>query len=261
MKPMCVAAFAGLLCGVASASTVTFASRTLLTNASVDSGGNVVSDPRSDMVMGEGTYDHGVFSSATLGESFAFSSASQVSGVSNGLLSMAAGADAGGLAAGGDVVSAHAESKMLVTLSVPASETWKIDIEASGFDDAFAFVELSSGGTPVFTFDTRLGQASLHETVALPAGEYTFTSISRSTLDGAQIGGLRTIDMTFERQVGPACPGDANGDNVVDFLDLNIVLSDFGQMVYPGMGGDLNGDGGVDFLDLNIVLSFFGVHC
>ncbi len=58
-----------------------------------------------------------------------------------------------------------------------------------------------------------------------------------------------------------ACPGDANGDRVVDFLDLNIVLSFFGQPVPVGTNGDLNADGLVDFLDLNIVLSFFGQAC
>ncbi len=57
------------------------------------------------------------------------------------------------------------------------------------------------------------------------------------------------------------CPGDTNGDQMVDFLDLNIVLSFFGQTVAPGTNGDLNGDGAVDFLDLNTVLSFFGHAC
>ncbi len=57
------------------------------------------------------------------------------------------------------------------------------------------------------------------------------------------------------------CPGDANGDNVVNFIDLNIVLGDFGQSVTPGTGGDLNNDGVVDFQDFNLVLSFFGTAC
>lgn len=57
------------------------------------------------------------------------------------------------------------------------------------------------------------------------------------------------------------CPGDANGDARVDFLDLNLVLSVFGSPVSPGSPGDLNADGIVDFLDLNEVLSFFGALC
>ncbi len=59
---------------------------------------------------------------------------------------------------------------------------------------------------------------------------------------------------------GPACPGDANGDLVVNFADLNAVLSAFGQSGV-GIGGDVNGDGTVNFADLNVVLSAFGSAC
>lgn len=57
-----------------------------------------------------------------------------------------------------------------------------------------------------------------------------------------------------------ACPGDANYDRFVDFNDLNIVLSGFGQtgLLLPG---DVNGDAMVNFADLNIVLGSFGVAC
>lgn len=58
-----------------------------------------------------------------------------------------------------------------------------------------------------------------------------------------------------------ACPGDANGDNVVNFQDLNIVLGNFGASVAPGTLGDVNGDGVVNFQDLNIVLGNFGLVC
>ncbi|MGD9691307.1 MAG: M64 family metallopeptidase [Phycisphaerales bacterium] len=57
------------------------------------------------------------------------------------------------------------------------------------------------------------------------------------------------------------CPGDVNGDRVVNFFDLNILLGSFGQTVPVGTLGDLNNDARVDFLDLNILLSFFGVTC
>lgn len=62
--------------------------------------------------------------------------------------------------------------------------------------------------------------------------------------------------------VNAACPGDANGDNIVNFNDLNIVLGQFGQSGPPGaLEGDLNDDGRVDFLDLNLVLGFYGAVC
>jgi hypothetical protein len=62
---------------------------------------------------------------------------------------------------------------------------------------------------------------------------------------------------------GAACvgfAGDTNGDGVVNFADLNTVLSQFGQ-AGAGLEGDTNGDGVVNFTDLNEVLSEFGESC
>lgn len=56
------------------------------------------------------------------------------------------------------------------------------------------------------------------------------------------------------------CPGDANGDDIVNFADLNTVLSSFGA-AGQGIPGDLNNDGLVNFSDLNLVLSAFGTSC
>ncbi len=50
---------------------------------------------------------------------------------------------------------------------------------------------------------------------------------------------------------------DATGDDLVNFADLNLVLSQFGQSG-SGLSADLNGDGVVNFADLNLVLSEFG---
>ncbi len=58
----------------------------------------------------------------------------------------------------------------------------------------------------------------------------------------------------------PICPGDTNGDNIVNFADLNNVLSNFGQLGI-GLPGDVNNDGIVNFNDLNTVLSFFAQSC
>jgi len=60
--------------------------------------------------------------------------------------------------------------------------------------------------------------------------------------------------------IADPCPGDANGDGLVDFNDLSIVLGAFGQSG-AGLPGDLNGDGQVDFADLSIVLGNFGTDC
>ncbi len=55
-------------------------------------------------------------------------------------------------------------------------------------------------------------------------------------------------------------PGDTNGDCMVNFADLNNVLSFYGQTGF-GLIGDVNGDGLVNFHDLNLVLSYFGQSC
>ena len=54
--------------------------------------------------------------------------------------------------------------------------------------------------------------------------------------------------------------GDVNFDGVIDFADLNTVLSQFGQ-TGTGLIGDVNNDGVVNFADLNIVLSNYGAAC
>jgi glucose/arabinose dehydrogenase len=56
----------------------------------------------------------------------------------------------------------------------------------------------------------------------------------------------------------PRCPGDANFDNVVSFLDVTTVLANFGGI---GPYGDADDSGEVEFTDLTIVLSRFGDSC
>lgn len=64
----------------------------------------------------------------------------------------------------------------------------------------------------------------------------------------------------FLADIRASCPADVNGDGFVDFTDLNILLSQFGQ-TGVGLEGDVDGDGDVDFSDLNVVLSGFGDAC
>lgn len=70
-------------------------------------------------------------------------------------------------------------------------------------------------------------------------------------------GGNRVIVIRgFDRP----CPGDVSLDGVVNFNDLNTVLSNFGMTADP-IPGDTNGDCAVTFADLNTVLSAFGETC
>ena len=59
-------------------------------------------------------------------------------------------------------------------------------------------------------------------------------------------------------EVQAPCPGDATGDESVDFADLNLVLD---QWATVGPEGDVDGSGLVDFGDLNEVLDHWGDVC
>jgi hypothetical protein len=52
------------------------------------------------------------------------------------------------------------------------------------------------------------------------------------------------------------CPGDVNGDNVVDFNDLLILLSEWGCTDCPD--SDIDDNGVVDFQDLLLLLGDWG---
>lgn len=57
-----------------------------------------------------------------------------------------------------------------------------------------------------------------------------------------------------------SCPPDVSGDGTVNLVDLNIVLSQFGQ-TGSDLQGDADGNGAVDLGDLNLVLAAFGQDC
>lgn len=59
----------------------------------------------------------------------------------------------------------------------------------------------------------------------------------------------------------PSCPGDTNGDHVINGADLSVLLATFGQSVAPGSGADFNADGTVNGADLSVLLSSFGSSC
>lgn len=108
------------------------------------------------------------------------------------------------------------------------------------------FVIGAGGGvstTDAYTLRGVIGQPLAH--APKTAGQYTIT------------GGFLAIPPAPPL---PPCPGDSNADGVVNFADLNAVLSDFGQ-TGQGLAGDVNADGIVNFADLNLVLSVFGSIC
>ena len=65
------------------------------------------------------------------------------------------------------------------------------------------------------------------------------------------------IDMdTVVVDLGPPLVGDLNHDGLVDFVDVLVVLADWGSCVPPDLcPGDANGDGMVDFVDILLILT------
>jgi len=112
--------------------------------------------------------------------------------------------------------------------------------DGSGFEIAWYTID-AGGGTSIG------GGFELTGTIGQPdAG--TATAAQFELTGGFWVGGGPTA---------PPCPGDLNGDAVVDIDDLAILLNGFGSST----AGDLNGDGVTDTNDLAILLNAFGQTC
>ncbi len=59
----------------------------------------------------------------------------------------------------------------------------------------------------------------------------------------------------------PSCPGDTNGDNVVDAADLSVLLANFGGVAAGPSTGNFNDDSQCDSADLSVLLAQFGISC
>lgn len=69
------------------------------------------------------------------------------------------------------------------------------------------------------------------------------------------------VQLVGNVQTPPSCPGDIDGDLLVNVNDLTFILANFGTNVPPNTLGDLDGDGIVNVTDLANFLGFFGNSC
>lgn len=144
--------------------------------------------------------------------------------------------------------------------AAPRFSTTPITLFGANFKNVMSASEVTVSGFGVSVIGTP---------VSNPDGT-VLTGLSVVVAPGAALGPRTIFIQNFDGQgvgvdlltVAPAnaCGGDANGDRVVDFLDLNIVVSQYGA-VGVGIEADFNADGVVDFLDLNILLANFGLNC
>jgi hypothetical protein len=145
-----------------------------------------------------------------------------------------------------------------------------------GQNAVFSASLLGGGDGADFQWQKRLGTTTLWLSLSDVAGEISGTQTSTLTIIGVDTinaGEYRlrynsvcgnTISQTATLTVvpAPACPGDTNNDNVVNFLDITTVLANFGTSYPFSTGpGDADENGVVQFLDITTVLANFGTSC
>ncbi len=158
----------------------------------------------------------------------------------------------------GDLVEATAYSRHLGVDPMTGANTSFLNI-----------VWLDSGGG-VLGFETAAGvdAASPTDTDILvtvngsaPAGTTDAQILIGFHQEADAPGAAIWDDVTAVVTPAPDCPGDANGDLLVNFDDLNEVLAFWNTTQPVGTNGDVTGDGMVNFDDLNEVLANWNTSC
>ena len=181
--------------------------------------------------------------------------------------------------------NADSERAEVVSLHLPA------DLEIARFGGNLQLVEIGSdfssplqvkaterngqgvGGVEV-TFSAPISGASgtfadgsvLFSTVTSGDGLATSSRFTANLLPGifqvmaagAGVPGQIEFELTNDPALVPACPGDINGDQARDILDLILILRDIsGKALLAGeslLAANLNGDGKIDVLDAILLL-------
>ncbi|MEI7837252.1 MAG: dockerin type I domain-containing protein, partial [Planctomycetota bacterium] len=114
-----------------------------------------------------------------------------------------------------------------------------------------SFTNLAAGDVKGYTFHFSTAVAGTFNAA------YTFNLFDEAGVLGGT-GDTLTLEVTGIVSEAPALhPGDVNGDGIVNFLDYNIVKTNYLSNGVGWAGGDLNGDGVVNFLDYNIVKTHY----
>lgn len=102
-----------------------------------------------------------------------------------------------------------------------------INVDSLCVVDDFTIVNGNcSDGSPTSTNGAALGGGTFMSASNLQVIRCTFDQ--NFTRGGAAIGAIK-----FAPPPPPHCPGDANGDNIVDFDDISVVISNFGNACTP----------------------------
>lgn len=168
--------------------------------------------------------------------------------------------------------TAHGSGGVLGLLFPSATPIAQILEQLTGAPvDLSGSVYNATGALPASSAPTTLAGSTVVSGITVTYSFTLTTSINASGVASFSITGV-VLNPSFlvgalvfdsgAATIARVCPGDTNGDNAINFADLNQVLSEFGLVGLPGdFAGDVNADGAVSFADLNIVLSQFGTGC
>jgi hypothetical protein len=119
-------------------------------------------------------------------------------------------------------------------------------------------IDAGNGGLIPNDFGDTDGDGNVFEQV-----QVDLDRISRTIDDGGMTntGTAPFVDIGAYEFAGFSCPGDYNGDGLVNTIDLTRFLGNFGLLSNPCGSIDLNGDGVVNTVDLVIFLGKFGNNC
>ncbi|MDX2115173.1 MAG: endonuclease [Planctomycetota bacterium] len=113
------------------------------------------------------------------------------------------------------------------------------------------------GGTPAtltLRFDTGATPGFYSQTFTIETSDEDIPGETTSQV-------TVTWNVTLVAPPPPNCPGDANGDGLVNFTDVTAVLGAWQQTGEPGLTGDANDDGVVNFADITSVLERWNAVC
>jgi hypothetical protein len=121
----------------------------------------------------------------------------------------------------------------------------KVDLYVSG-----------NNTTPIYSFNITTDQSGNFTINNIPIGSYTIAvkgnhSLQRVKASQTIVAGANSIEF------GLLIDGDANDDNVVEFLDFGLLLLHYNTMVGDPMYNplvDFNNDGVIEFLDFGLLL-------
>jgi hypothetical protein len=142
------------------------------------------------------------------------------------------------------------------------SEASILALGPEGHPVAYAIINPAEGDYTLSAVGTGDGPYTVRAYRAETSGGAALASLSGTAATGV----AENIDLRLSPGLGVSlsrpCPGDVNGDRLVDLSDLALLLSNYGTLSGATRAdGDLDSDADVDLGDLALLLSSFGTSC